>query len=132
MATIYEHQVYVVVSSAAAGAIVTALDTAFPCDDGSKRDSAHPEYYASKFSANGQDPVSHYGAAFVITEAKRQAIEAAGLNTAPGVTYWRTTNPGGILTLTNHAGSQVSVGQSWTWDNCLTAISLQPILPPKS
>lgn len=127
MATVYEHQVFVLVASAAAGSVITALDAAFPCDDGSQRDSAHPENYAAKYSASGQEPATHYGAAFVITEARRQAIEAAGLNAAPGVTYWRTTNPGGILTLTNHAGSRSSVGQSWAWGNCLSALSLQSI-----
>lgn len=128
--TLWEHQVFVLGESSAMVGAIAALDIAFPCDDGSPRDTAHPEKYASKYSANGQLPATHYGAAFVVTEAIRANLEGMGLAQTPGITYWRTSNPEGILTATNHTGSQAQVGQPFAWADCLAAISLQPINEP--
>ena len=124
MPTIWIHQVYVIGEAAAMPGAIAALDISFPCDDGSPRDAAHPEHYASKYSANGQAPATHYGAAFVVTEPLRQTLEEMGLNQVPGITYWRTSNPEGILTATNHAGTIAHIGQPFAWADCLTALGL--------
>lgn len=128
MSTIWVHQVYVLGEAAAMPGAIAALDIAFPCDDGSLRDAAHPEYYAAKYSANGQAPATHYGAAFVVTEPIRQSLEELGLNQTPGITYWRCSNPEGILATTNHASSVNHIGESWDWENCLNGIGLKNIV----
>jgi len=131
MSTIWIHQVYVVSKAAAMPGAIAALDIAFPCDDGQPRDSSHPEYYASKYSASGNLPATHYGAAFVVTEPIRQSLESMGLDTTPGITYWRASNPEGILAASSVPADQVKVGEPWAWEDCLASMSLQPILEPK-
>lgn len=130
MATIWIHQVYVIAEAAAMPGAIAALDFAFPCDDGSPRDPAHPEKYGSKYSASGQLPATHYGAAFVVTEAIRQSLESMGLDTTPGIAYWRASNPEEILAASNQPASLAHVGEAWTWQDCLTAMSLQPVNEP--
>ena len=125
--TIWIHQVYVIAEASAMPGAIAALDVAFPCDDGSPRDAAHPEYYASKYSANGQAPATHYGSAFVVTEAIRQSLESMGLDTTPGIAYWRASNPEEILAASNQPASLAHVGEAWTWEDCLTAMGLQPV-----
>jgi hypothetical protein len=131
MSTIWIHQVYVIAENASMPGAIQALDIAFPCDDGQPRDASHPEYYGAKYSASGNLPATHYGAAFVVTEPIRENLESMGLDTTPGITYWRATNPEGILTATSVPNDKTKVGQPWTWDDCLTSMSLQPILEPK-
>ena len=125
--TIWIHQVYVIGEAAAMPGAIAALDIAFPCDDGSPRDAAHPEYYAAKYSATGQLPATHYGAAFVVTEPIRESLESMGLDTTPGITYWRASNPEEILAASNQPASLAHVGETWTWQECLTAMGLQPV-----
>jgi hypothetical protein len=130
MATEWAHQVFVFgVSQAMPGAIV-ALDIAFPRDDGQQRNPAEPELVGCKLSANGLEPVTHYGAAFSVTEAIRENLEGLGLAQTPGITYWRCSNPEGILASTNHPASEASIGQPWDWMRCLAAISLQSVARP--
>ena len=126
--TIWINQVFVLGEAAAMPGAIAALDVAFPCDDGSPRDPTKPENYSSKYSANGQAPATHYGAAFVVTEPIRQSLEELGLNQTPGITYWRCSNPEGILATTNHAPSVNHIGESWDWENCLNAIGLKNIV----
>ena len=123
--TIWIHQVFVIGEAASMPGAIAALDIAFPCDDGSPRDAAHPEHYASKYSANGQLPATHYGAAFVVTEPIRANLESMGLANTPGITYWRTSNPEGILATTNHVGSRPQIGQPFAWSDCLAKMNLQ-------
>ena len=127
MHTIWVHQVYVLGEAAAMPGAIAALDIAFPCDDGSLRDAAHPEYYAAKYSANGQAPATHYGAAFVVTEPIRKSLEELGLAQTSGITYWRTSNPEGILSSTNYTADAVKIGQSWDWQDCLQSLGLKTI-----
>lgn len=127
MATTWEHMVFVIGEAAAMPGAIQALDIAFPCDDGASRDPSHPELYGCQLSANGQLPATHYGSAFVVTEQIRQSLEKLGLANVPGITYWRASNPEGILTATNHAPSQAAIGSSWEWDQCLAALALQPV-----
>lgn len=124
MATQWEHQVFVIGAAAVVPGIIAALDQAFPRDDGVARNTADVTSVACKLSANGSDPATHYGAAFSIKESIRARLEGMGLAATPGVTYWRCSNPAGILTATNHAGSLASVGQSWTWEQCKAALGL--------
>jgi hypothetical protein len=131
MHTIWIHQVYVLAEAASMPGAIQALDIAFPCDDGKPRDPAHPEYYAAKYSGNGQLPATHYGAAFVVTETIRQSLESMGLDTTPGITYWRASNPEGILAASSLPADAAKVGQPWAWENCLASMSLQPIHEPK-
>lgn len=128
--TLWAHQVFVIGEAASMPGAIAALDIAFPCDDGSPRDAAHPEKYASRYSANGQLPATHYGAAFVVTEDIRQSLESMGLDSTPGIAYWRASNPGEILAASNLPASLAHVGEPWTWQDCLTAMSLQPVSEP--
>jgi hypothetical protein len=125
--TLWEHQVFVIGQSASMPGAIAALDIAFPCDDGSPRDAAHPEYYAAKYSANGQLPATHYGCAFVVTEPIRQNLESMGLDTTPGITYWRASNPEGILAASSLPADAAKVGEPWAWEDCLTSMGLQPV-----
>jgi len=131
MHTIWIHQVYVVAETAAMPGAIQALDIAFPCDDGQPRDPSKPELYGSKYSASGELPVTHYGSAFVVTEPIRQSLESLGLNTTPGISYWRATNPEGILATTNHLPDSTKAGQPWDWQQCLDSMDLKPIHEPK-
>jgi hypothetical protein len=128
--TIWRHQVFVISAAEAMPGAIAALDIAFPCDDGAPRNPANPAQYGQELSANGADPVTHYGAAFCVTEEIRLALESIGLASTPGVSYWRASNPEGILTATNHAPSVASIGQSWAWDQSLAAVSVVPVVRP--
>lgn len=130
MPTEWIHEVFVMGEAASIGEAIQALDIAFPRDDGSPRDATKPDLYASKYSATGQEPATHYGAAFVVTEQIRQTLEGMGLNQVPGITYWRASNPEGILTATNRSGDVAQVGQPWTWENCLASMGLQSVANP--
>jgi hypothetical protein len=62
-----------------------------------------------------------------VTESIRENLEGMGLAQTPGITYWRSSNPEGILAATNHQSSQASIGQPWDWQQCLAAVSLQAV-----
>jgi hypothetical protein len=132
MPTIWVHQVYVLSEAASMPGAIQALDVAFPCDDNLPRDSAHPEYYASAYSANGQPPATHYGSAFAVTEAIRQNLESMSLDATPGITYWRSSNPDGMLALTNHPQDIAHIGQPWSWADCLSSMGLQLVVIPRN
>lgn len=127
MVTIWENQVFVIGEAAAMPGAIAALDVAFPKDDGQPRDPAKPEEVGRQLSANGQAPATHYGAAFSVTETIRENLEGMGLAQTPGITYWRCSNPEGVLVATNHSASQVSIGQPWDWQQCLAAVGLQTV-----
>lgn len=127
MATQWEHQVYVIGAAAVAPGIVLALDQAYPRDDGVARTAGDLPDVACAMSATGQSPATHYGAAFSVTETIRAQLEGMGLAQTPGVTYWRCSNPAGILTATNHPGSLASIGQPWDWEQCKTVAGLQQV-----
>jgi hypothetical protein len=127
MSTIWVHQVFVIGSAESMPGAVAALDIAFPCDDGQPRNPNNPDSVGCKLSANGLAPATHYGAAFSVTEAIRENLEGLGLAQTPGITYWRCSNPEGILAATNHAPSQASISHPWDWQQCLTAVGLQNI-----
>lgn len=126
MPTIWEHRVFVVGTVASIGAAIQALDIAFPRDDGQPRDLAHPENYGVPLSATGQAPATHYGAVFSVTEVLREHLEGMGLASVQGITYWRATNPEGILAVTNHPASLARIGQAWDWKDSMQAMGLQP------
>ena len=130
MSTIWVHQVFVIGSAEAMPGAVAALDIAFPCDDGQPRNPNNPASVGCKLSANGESPATHYGAAFLVTESIRENLEGMGLAQTPGITYWRSSNPGGILAATNHQPSQASIGQAWDWRQCLAAAGLQAVAEP--
>jgi hypothetical protein len=125
MPTIWQHTVHVIALAQAMPGAITALDIAFPCDDGAPRDAAHPEWYGCKLSANALEPATHYGSSFVVTEEIRQALESLGLDDTPGITYWRCGNPDGILHATNNPGQ--STGMLWGFDDSLAAMGLQQV-----
>lgn len=129
MSTAWAHQFIVVISSSVVGAVLTALDAIYPKDDGTARDPATPTRYAKPLSATGTGSPTHYLSTFPVTESIRVALDAAGLDALPGVTFWRCDSSTGLLALTNHVPSQSSVGQSFTHANALTALSLQIIQP---
>lgn len=130
MTTNWCHQVYCVVVAEAMPGAIAALDIAFPCDDGQPRNPAEPELVGCKLSANGLAPATHYGAAFSVTESIRENLEGMGLAQTLGITYWRSSNPEGILAATNHPSSQASIGQPWDWQQCLAGAGLQSVARP--
>lgn len=130
MTTNWCHQVSVISSAEAMPGAIAALDIAFPCDDGQPRNQAEPELVGCKLSANGLAPATHYGAAFSVTESIRENLEGMGLAQTPGVTYWRSSNPEGILAATNHPSSEASIGQPWDWQQCLAVAGLQAVNEP--
>jgi len=132
MHTIWIHQVYNLAEAASMPGAIAALDIAFPCDDGSPRDATKPELYGSKYSVNGLEPATHYGSAFVVTEEIRQKLEELGLAQTSGITYWRTSNPEGILALTNHPQDIAHIGQPWSWADCLSSMGLQLVVIPRN
>jgi hypothetical protein len=109
---------------------IAALDIAFPCDDGTPRNPANPANYGQELSATGVDPVTSYGAAFCVTEPIREALEAIGLASTPGVSYWRCRNPEGILAATNDPLSESKIGEAWSYADSLTAAGLVPVVRP--
>lgn len=127
MATIWEHEVFVVGAAASMPGAIAALDIAFPRDDAQPRDPAKPEEVGCQLSDGGQAPATHYGAAFSVTEPIRENLEGMGLAQTVGITYWRCSNPEGILETTNYPASQASIGQPWDWQQCLAAVGLQSV-----
>lgn len=130
MQTIWIHQVYVLAEAASMPGAIQALDVAFPCDDNLPRGSSKPELYGSKYSATGELPVTHYGSAFVMTEPIRENLESMGLDTTPGITYWRASNPEGILAASSLPADAAKVGEPWAWEDCLASMGLRPIQTP--
>jgi len=106
---------------------IAALDIAFPCDDGTPRNPANPANYGQELSATGADPVTSYGAAFCVTEEIREALEAIGLASTPGVSYWRCSNPEGVLMATNDPLSESKIGEAWSYADSLAAMNLQNV-----
>ena len=127
MSTQWIHQVFVIGMSEAMTGVIAALDIAFPCDDGQPRDPAKPELFGCKLSASGEAPATHYGAAFSVTEVVRENLESMGLAQTPGISYWRCSNPEGVLIATNHQASQARIGQPWDWQQSLDAVGLRNV-----
>lgn len=129
MPTHWIHAVHVVCDAASIGGAIAALDIAFPCDDGSARNPSTPEQYGCQLSANGELPATHYGSSFVVTEEIRAHLESLGLASVPGVTYWRCTNPGGVLVASNHA-SGGPIGQQFNFDDAVKSLGLSQVIIP--
>lgn len=129
MTTAWQHQLIVIASSSVVGSVVSALDQIFPKDDHLARDPATPTKYAKPLSATGTGSPTHYLSTFSVTESIRAALDAAGLDTLNGLTFWRCDALTDILALTNHVPSQASIGQVFTYRDALTALSLSVIVP---
>lgn len=125
MPTEWQHTVHVVCVANAMPGAIAALDIAFPCDNGAARNPSTPEQYGCRLSADGKTPVTHYGAIFSVTEEIRQQLEGLGLHQAPGVSYWRTSNPDGILHASNWPNQQI--GAVWSFEDALAAVGLKRI-----
>ena len=130
MATQWVHQVFVIGAAEAMPGAIAALGIAFPCDDGQPRNPAKPELVGCKLSGNGQAPATHYGAAFSVTEPIRENLESMGLAQTTGISYWRCSNPQGLLIATNYPASQPSIGQPWDWQQSLAAVGLRIVAEP--
>lgn len=130
MGTIWVYSISVICTKEASPSILQALDIAFPCDDGQPRDVNSPQKYGCSLSIDGLDPVTHYGAQFVVTEEILNAIAQVGLPAAQGVVFWRTGNPDGILQATSSPNDMDKVGQIWTWTDCINSAGLKSYSPP--
>lgn len=126
MGTNWVYAVHVIGAAETMAGAIQALDIAFPKDDGTPRDAEHPEYYGCQLSSDGNDPVTHYGSSFVVTEEIRQNLENAGLANTPGITYWRCSNPEGILQTTNSTDTS-EIGNPFTFENCLEKMNLKRV-----
>ena len=125
MTTDWVHAVHVICAADAKPGAIAALDIAFPCDDGAPRDTAHPERQGCKLSSNGQEPATHYGASFSVTEEIRQRLEGLGLAQTPGVSYWRCNNPEGILQASNWPNQQIDI--PWDFNQCVNVMGLKRV-----
>lgn len=126
MSTSWIYCVNVICAAASMTGAIQALDIAFPKDDGTPRDASQPQQYGCELSLNGQEPATHYGSSFVVTEEIRKNLENIGLANTPGVTYWRCGNPDGILQTTNYP-NETHIGESWSFDNCANALGLKRV-----
>lgn len=126
MPTQWIHAVHVICATDAMPGAVAALDLAFPCDDGLPRNPSTPEAYGCALSATGEAPATHYGASFCVTEEIRQRLEGLGLAQTPGVSYWRCTNPGGVLVASNQPDAPAP-GTAWDFDAGVAAVNLKRV-----
>lgn len=124
MATIYQHRIFVIVASAAMPAVLSAFDAIYPREDGLPRTGENNEFGLGLNSTGSGSP-THYGAVFAVTESVRSAMDAANLDQAAGVSFWRASNPEGILITTNDVTSQSRIGDPWQWQDCLNAVNLK-------
>ena len=81
MATIYQHRIFVIVTSAAMPAVLSASDSIYPREDGEPRTSSSNEFGLG-LNATGTGSPTHYGAVFAVTESVCQAMDAANLDQA--------------------------------------------------
>jgi len=125
MPTLWVHTVHVICAADAMPGAIGALDLAFPCDDKTPRNTAHPERYGCQLSADGKTPATHYGASFSVTEEIRQRLEAMGLDKTPGINYWRCSNPEGILQTSNWPNQQTGI--PFVFDDSATVMGLQRV-----
>lgn len=126
MATVWAHMVHVICAAEAMPGAIAALDIAFPRDDGAPRDSGQPSLYGCSLSPTGQTPATHYGASFAVTEQIRQQLEGLGLAQTPGVSYWRCSNPEGVLVASNHPAAPTP-GTIWDFDTSVSAMGVQRV-----
>lgn len=126
MSTNWLYCVHVICAAETMAGAIQALDIAFPKDDGTPRDPNTPQSYGCELSPNATEPVTHYGSSFVITEEIRQNLENAGLANTPGITYWRCSNPEGILQTTNYT-NEIHIGQNWSFDECVNELGLKRV-----
>lgn len=124
MATIYQHRIFVIVASASMPAVLSAFDAIYPREDIEPRTGSSNEFGLG-LNATGAGSPTHYGAVFAVTESVRSAMDAANLDQAAGVSFWRASNPESILITTNNAASQASIGDPWQWQDCLGAVGLK-------
>ena len=124
MATIYQHRIFVIVDSASMPGVLSAFDAIYPREDGEPRTGSNNEFGLG-LNATGTGSPTHYGAVFSVTESVRQAMDAANLDQAAGVSFWRATNPESVLVTTNNAASQDNIGDPWQWQDCLDAVNLR-------
>ena len=86
-------------------------------------------------SANGQEPITHYGAEVAVTETARQqllVLELAGgtsTNGAQSLFYTRCTPNTDIAVATNISGYDI-IGKPCSFANVVSHLGLQVIVPP--
>jgi hypothetical protein len=120
---------HVVVVAPAAPALIAALDSLFPKDDGVPRIPTEPWRYAVKLSATGTEPATHYGSSFTVTEDLKDAFEAGGLAAFPGLKYWRVDSLTQSLIASNTNDGDYQVGDPVSFNSCVVAENLQRIQP---
>ena len=122
--TIWQHTYTIIATPEATQSALVALDLVMP-DEGGPR--SFP--FGRALSSGGNLPASHYLISFQCTEEQRQQFIEVGLGDSVGLTYWRTSNPGGVLVTTNHQGSVELIGSQFSWVDALTQADLQFIIP---
>jgi len=124
MGTQWEHMLFVFCSPGSLQDAISALDLAYPRDDGIPRDTGLSSEFGPGFGESPSGPIQFYGVAIVATEEIRALLESTGIGSNSGVKYWRTTNPGGLLVTTNHQPSVESIGLPWGWKDCVSSLGL--------
>lgn len=80
--------------------------------------------FTAPLSADGFEPVTHFGASSAFTGAmQRSLVEGNNM----GLMYY-VVNPPGILRFTN--SPVVQIGTAFTWADALADMGLQPAMPP--
>lgn len=123
--TQWNHSIIVVAIPAVIPSALALLDAIMPIEGGGSRSAP----FGRPLSATGSGSPTHYLISFQCTEAQRLAFDANGLDSTPGITYWRCGNPSEILATTNDSGSAGNIGQAFDWTDSLAKMNLQIIQP---
>lgn len=123
--TQWPHTIIAIAVPAVVPSALALLDAVMPIEGGGSRSAP----FGRPLSSTGTGAPSHYLISFQATESQRVAFDTAGLDSVPGLDYWRCTNPGGLLVTTNHTASQSRQGEKFNWQDALSAKGLQFITP---
>lgn len=125
----WDHSYIIISTAGIAPTLIGALNSLYPLDDGSQRDTSKPWLYGKPLSALGTDPATHYLCVFPATDAHVAAFNSANLSQAPGLGYWRTSSHDDTLVTTNVPGYDEQIGQPFTYQQALQGAGLAVIFP---
>lgn len=123
--TQWQHTIIAIATPAVIPSALALLDAVMPIEGGGTRSAP----FGRPLSATGTGAPTHYLISFQCTEAQRLAFDAAGLDSTPGLDYWRCSNPGDVLVTTNHDLSQGFIGSQWDWMDAVSIAGLAVIVP---
>lgn len=90
--------------------------------------------FNAPLSADGSAPATHWGQSIQLTESQRAAIDAAtaGETLPAGLSWWRDDAARlvsqQLFRDSNFPGTGATVGQPWTYGNCLGDVGVQAVV----